>query len=51
MRLAYLHPGKESDKRVTPEFFTALEGAIRSVARSETSFEIWGIDGPHRTAT
>ena len=45
MRLAYLHPGKESDKKVTPEFFTALEGVIRSVARPETSFEIWGLEG------
>lgn len=45
MRLAYLHPGKESDKKVTPEFFTALEGAIRSVARPDTSFEVWGIPG------
>jgi allantoin racemase len=46
MRLAYLHPGKESDKKVTPEFFAALESSIRSVARPETSFEIWGIEGP-----
>src|SRR2546428_6896837 len=45
MRLAYIHPGKESDKKVTPEFFTSLEGVIRSVARPETSFEIWGLPG------
>jgi allantoin racemase len=46
MRLAYIHPGKESDKKVTPEFFTALEGAIRSVARPDTSVEVWGLPGP-----
>ncbi len=43
MKLAYLHPGRDSDKRTNPEFFKALEGAIRSVARRDTSFEIRGL--------
>src|ERR1700722_12515560 len=45
MRLAYIHPGKESDKQVTPEFFKEMEGAIRNVVRPDTSFEIWGLPG------
>ncbi len=43
MKLAYLHPGRESRKKVTPEFFRVLEGVIRSVARPDTTFEIIGL--------
>jgi allantoin racemase len=43
MKLAYLHPGRDSDKGVNPEFFKALENAIRGVARPDTTFEILGL--------
>lgn len=51
MRLAYLYPGRESDKDVYPEYFETLERVIKTVVRADTSFEIRGLsdDVPEET--
>ena len=40
-KLAFLFPGRDADRENNPSFFKSLEDTIQSVARADTSFEIF----------
>lgn len=46
MKLAFLFPGAESEKKANPTFFESLKGTIDSVKRPDTNVEIYAIPDP-----